>query len=154
MLNGANYRRRQQQAETHSSLEELRRRNVVDLGVSDHLMKIAKTLNATEERFSNIQSSISLSQLERSFSQFSADFEPMAKSSAILQSLRFESMTARHGRITEAHRRTFDWIFLTKSLPADDPRSSIQFSSWLKYGKGIYWITGKPGQRSPFCPHA
>jgi hypothetical protein len=60
----------------------------------------------------------------------------------ILQSLRFPTMNDRYEAITEAHNKTFEWIFQTfddLEQPWDD------FASWLQEGNGIYWICGKAG---------
>lgn len=131
---------------TETSLNELQTGQAhSDLRLSHQLADIMKNLSAIGERFSGIQSPISLTELEHSFSRFSVDFERIAVRKSIQESLLFDSMTMRHTKIPDAHRRTFDWIWLTESLPVEDHRSKIELSSWLEHGKGIYWITGKPG---------
>lgn len=141
------------QTQTHGMLEELRRCNIEqNLEASDRLASIANSLYSIDNRFSDLHSDISLEKLGKSFSHFSSDVEGMSQINSILSSLRFESMTVRHSNITEAHKRTFDWIFSTNCLPAEDPRSKIGFSSWLEHGGGLYWITGKPGILSSSVP--
>lgn len=60
----------------------------------------------------------------------------------MLESLRFDTMHHRHESITEAHQRTFEWIF-------QDPDWRVEpwsnFREWLETGTGIYWINGKAG---------
>jgi len=59
-----------------------------------------------------------------------------------LGQLQYPGMPDRHERITEAHEKTFDWIY-------QDPRLSggswSNFAKWLDSGVGPYWITGKAG---------
>lgn len=45
-------------------------------------------------------------------------------------------MNERVGEVVDAHLHTFDWIFT---------RSETGFLDWLHGGKGLFWITGKPG---------
>jgi len=60
----------------------------------------------------------------------------------LLSSLQFSDIRTREERISEAHAKTFEWIF-TKSASAETAQSS--FVDWLKSGTGLYWITGKAG---------
>src|SRR5271156_231640 len=53
----------------------------------------------------------------------------------MLHSLSFAETSHRLRDIATAHSTTFDWIF-------DD---DIDFVSWLRDDRGIYWIRGKPG---------
>ena len=63
----------------------------------------------------------------------------------ILESLKFASMPVRYSTITEAHERTFTWIYYPSKLPKNDPRSQIRFANWLQRDGGVFWISGKPG---------
>lgn len=56
--------------------------------------------------------------------------------SGILDQLSFDGMDERFDDISEAHARTFQWIY---------ERPELKFIDWLKVGQGIYWITGKAG---------
>ena len=60
----------------------------------------------------------------------------------LLESLWFAEILVREETITEAHRKTFEWIF-DRSGRAVRPWSN--FISWLEDGEGIYWISGKAG---------
>lgn len=68
--------------------------------------------------------------------------------SRILERLRFNSMEDRFGGITEAHKKTFDWIFLDQenpAVPTGKHRHWSSFIEWLHGESTLYWITGKPG---------
>jgi hypothetical protein len=60
----------------------------------------------------------------------------------ITQSLKFDSMHTRYEEILDAHTETFEWVFHEPT--AEQPPWS-NFSDWLKTGKGVYWVSGKPG---------
>ncbi|PMD58378.1 uncharacterized protein K444DRAFT_563688, partial [Hyaloscypha bicolor E] len=60
----------------------------------------------------------------------------------IRESLRFESMTHRYETISEAHQRTFEWIFRE---PEEEHLTWSSFIDWAESGSGIYWINGKAG---------
>jgi hypothetical protein len=59
----------------------------------------------------------------------------------ILNLLSFPTMSHRFEEISEAHRRTFEWIF--QSTGEKQNRSC--FTTWLSSGSGIYWMNGKAG---------
>lgn len=59
--------------------------------------------------------------------------------SRILGSLCFETMTERYEEITEAYRKTFQWIF--KEPEGGNPWTN--FADWLRSDHGLYWINGK-----------
>jgi hypothetical protein len=60
----------------------------------------------------------------------------------IRESLRFETMTNRYETISEAHQRTFEWIFRD---PEEEDLPWSSFIDWAESGNGIYWINGKAG---------
>jgi len=78
---------------------------------------------------------------------------------AILESLRYPGMTDRRDALAEAHEETFDWTFLEGETSFLKERYTIDdqeynshetvdmtFKSWLRQeGKGLFYITGKPG---------
>jgi hypothetical protein len=56
--------------------------------------------------------------------------------------LTFPQRTDRLDDVSEAHRKTFRWIF------ENAPNGEVQwdnFVEWLKSGNGFYWINGKAG---------
>ncbi|KAH8884384.1 hypothetical protein GQ53DRAFT_846311 [Thozetella sp. PMI_491] len=59
----------------------------------------------------------------------------------LLKSLWFRQMDARHRQIEQAHRETFDWIFMSPQTQQNSPR----FVEWLRNENGVFWIHGKPG---------
>ena len=67
-----------------------------------------------------------------------------------LESLKFVDMRDRYERISEAHQKTFEWVFgppgQSSSIPSIAPDQPFDnFSTWLMSDKPLYWITGKPG---------
>jgi len=60
----------------------------------------------------------------------------------LLESLKFETMTYRYETISEAHQRTFEWVFQDPDAKGKPWSSFIQ---WAESGSGIYWINGKAG---------
>ncbi|KAK4161886.1 hypothetical protein QBC43DRAFT_322955 [Cladorrhinum sp. PSN259] len=65
----------------------------------------------------------------------------------ILSSVRFKGMKARQDDISQGAPETLDWIY-GEALEDDFPHHkdlTTTFSSWLKSGRGVFNITGKPG---------
>jgi hypothetical protein len=60
----------------------------------------------------------------------------------IRNSLWISTLDDRFDDITEAHRRTFGWIYREPEFGA---RKWSNFDRWLRSGEGAYWINGKPG---------
>ena len=65
----------------------------------------------------------------------------LSKEQHILGGLHFWAMKLREASITEAHTRTFEWIFEDQAVL----RPQVKFVEWLSDGNGIYWIAGKAG---------
>lgn len=53
-----------------------------------------------------------------------------------LKSLHFPSLTTRQDTARDAYPRTFEWVWSVEDSP---------FMKWLLSGRGIFWISGKPG---------
>ncbi|KAK8215691.1 hypothetical protein IWZ01DRAFT_175264 [Phyllosticta capitalensis] len=70
------------------------------------------------------------------FERLKSEDKDAEKALDMLKRLRYVDYSKRYHDITEAHQRTFQWIF-------DNPEH--QFTHWLEQQSGIYWITGKPG---------
>jgi hypothetical protein len=68
---------------------------------------------------------------------------------ALLDALKFPTMSHRHVEIAEAHQGTFSWIFAEpRSVDSGSGNRARPWSSyvqWLLEGSGIYWINGKAG---------
>ncbi|KAI0880041.1 uncharacterized protein GGS22DRAFT_100299 [Annulohypoxylon maeteangense] len=60
----------------------------------------------------------------------------------IIDSLSFESRPVRHEAIREAHSGTFRWAFTSEDEGLDGAKRLL---TWLKSGKGIFWVSGRPG---------
>ncbi|KAF2263129.1 hypothetical protein CC78DRAFT_497371 [Lojkania enalia] len=58
----------------------------------------------------------------------------------MLQFMKYTEMGERHERISDRHRKTFEWIF--HETPN---RAWSSFPQWLKGLLPLYWITGKAG---------
>lgn len=56
--------------------------------------------------------------------------------------LQFTAMMQRQNEVTEAYRKTFEWIYQD---PVRNSRPWSSFINWLQYENGIYWINGKAG---------
>ena len=59
------------------------------------------------------------------------------KRGKILRTLHYDQLRDREFDITDAHTKTFQWVF--------GAHSSFRFREWLREKSGIYWITGKAG---------
>jgi hypothetical protein len=68
------------------------------------------------------------------------DFGPAE--TKILDCLHFRQITDRFEEVTDAHRRTFEWIYRD---PVTDQNPWSNFVQWLQRGSGCYWINGKAG---------
>lgn len=68
----------------------------------------------------------------------------------VLKSLKFNGMSERADRITNAHPKTFDWLFETQTDQdalgnLQSNAKSMSFVQWLRsQNDTIFWITGKP----------
>jgi hypothetical protein len=51
----------------------------------------------------------------------------------IMQSLHFDGMELRRSQVTEAHKRTYSWAYMSN------------FSEWMVSEGPLFWISGKPG---------
>jgi hypothetical protein len=63
----------------------------------------------------------------------------------ILSGLSIWEMDSRVEKISEAHPKTFEWIF-RKSGERNSGFRGIRFPSWLEQpSQSIYWFAGEPG---------
>lgn len=125
-----------------------------DSDLSHKLEELLISLEKINTRLNLLEAQGAPIELEDLFRQLKISVLPLGdeiirqKTPAVLASLAFSNMTTRQTKIVEAHRQTFEWVFKTKDLPEEDPRSGVTLKDWLQCGKGIYWITGKPGRDS------
>lgn len=59
------------------------------------------------------------------------------KRQSILRSLYYEQLREREFAITDAHTKTFQWVF--------GDNTTFKFREWLREQNGVYWIAGKAG---------
>ncbi|EXJ73272.1 uncharacterized protein A1O5_03032 [Cladophialophora psammophila CBS 110553] len=55
---------------------------------------------------------------------------------SVLDSIFLEDTVYRYSVVEKAHETTLDWIFL---------KPDLGMMHWLQWGRGIFWISGKPG---------
>lgn len=65
----------------------------------------------------------------------------MVKEQEVLGSLYYEHYSDRYISISPAHKKTFSWVF----NPANTSSEGKRLLWWLRQGRGVFWITGKPG---------
>jgi hypothetical protein len=81
-------------------------------------------------------------------SKVSLSERDIAKEQAILYSLDYDRRPARYEAISEAHRRTFNWLF------DDAERKALgleKFFDWMKTSGEVFWISGKPGVSATYA---
>lgn len=59
----------------------------------------------------------------------------------LIDSLKFFEIRDRQQRISQAHAKTFRWVYRHKQRGG---RPSGRLADWLERDSGIFWITGKP----------
>ena len=60
---------------------------------------------------------------------------------SLLGSLYYEGMNTRREVIHETHADTYEWIY----SPDEERGRTAHLQEWLKTGRGIFWVSGKPG---------
>ena len=127
--------------------------NCHDLGiqVSPKLERILESQRRIEEQILAVKSdpnqqgfsNTSIESLQERMSKASLSQHHIAKEQAIIGSLNFRRRPVRHSAITEAHQKTFRWIFEDEADSRSGP--NIGFADWLRRGRQSFWISGKPG---------
>ncbi|GAP91527.1 putative NACHT nucleoside triphosphatase [Rosellinia necatrix] len=132
-------------------LEELQTESHrLQLNQSAKLDQIMTALRCSEQHIEQVrhrnQSGMTLvgelKALEQQISALSLSQEEVAEEQVVLKSLSFETRPVRHESIPEAYKKTFRWVYHSEGVA---PSAAISFSSWLKSGDGVYWVSGKPG---------
>lgn len=72
------------------------------------------------------------------------DVNILAKELKVVESLLFKMISERQRRITEAHPRTYDWLFDESNVKASGG-PGVSMLDWLRTGNGTYWVSGKAG---------
>ena len=111
------------------------------LGNNDLNEMKSEILSAIQQSQSRKPSENASNGLPGRLETLAAKVKAVSKEQHILSGLHFWAMKMREASITEAHERTFEWIF--EDQPVSGPQ--VKFKEWLNYGHGIYWIAGKAG---------
>jgi hypothetical protein len=80
------------------------------------------------------------------FTRVQTEVQQLSRRHTIIQTLRYECMEVRNEAIKEAHTMTFDWIFTPSESQGLSQNLTSAFTEWLRFGSGVYWVTGKPGK--------
>jgi len=87
-----------------------------------------------------------LKSMEAHFSNLTVttkDLLDVAKEQAILKSLHFPSRGLRNEDISPPRGNTYQWILESQTEMDDEEHSSLL--AWLRYGDGMFWVSGKAG---------
>ena len=73
-----------------------------------------------------------------------SNFNELSRELRVVESLLFTTISERQRRITEAHPRTYDWLFEEANIKASES-PGVSVLDWLRTGNGTYWVSGKAG---------
>lgn len=62
----------------------------------------------------------------------------------VLKNLWYPTIKERFEEVSEAHQKTFNWVFQSHNENTMNIQSS-NFVKWLRHDGGLYWINGKAG---------
>ncbi|KAK4215063.1 hypothetical protein QBC37DRAFT_419906, partial [Rhypophila decipiens] len=99
--------------------------------------------------------------LEQRISSLSLSQYGVEHEQAVLRSLSFDNRLQRHSLISEPHVETLKWAdesYQSQRRRAGGPDKSkaarVHLANWLRQGKGVFWVSGKPGSgKSTFMKH-
>ena len=135
-LSAALYNQTKNNAEIHSSLNSVQTKaGIQEIEGSKNLEEsISELLMQTE------QISASLDVNPGLFEESISRLRIRRRRELLLRSLNASVSRRRQEMIVTSHEGTHEWIF-------DDyhEQENVMFNTWLESGKGIFWITGKPG---------
>lgn len=134
-----------------SSTEEYHQRFTASLDLSVHVLNDVSQKMDSREMFSGsthtgpsyrkitLTPSSPGAMAEGYISPYIRNFKALItqKRESILRSLFYEQLREREFSITDAHTKTFQWVF--------DANTNFKFREWLQEQNGIYWVTGKAG---------
>lgn len=134
------------QAQLIKLFKDLERENLrVAQDTTTRFQALDTQLQATQTRIFGLCGDTFWKTLHDQFSRRSFNAHQASRCNRIIASLRYEFMQTIQSAITDAHERTFSWIYRAcTSGPSSRPGTG--FAQWLQCGSGIYWITGKPGR--------
>ncbi|CAM1500670.1 Fc.00g098320.m01.CDS01 [Cosmosporella sp. VM-42] len=117
---------------------------------SKHLKELLKVLGATQSKIQNLESDLDkkylssdeIEILTTNILELSGKAETYAKEHDLLRGIDYEHRPARHEKITDAHEKTFGWVFHPSG---GNDQMQGQLLNWLSGNNGIFWVSGKPG---------
>jgi hypothetical protein len=129
---------------SHAQREETRAKDLLawKASVMQTLDDIKSLSDDARNQSTNLSSK--LNDVATTLSKWATTGNQLATEHRILKSLRFEAMNARHAQIQEAHSKTFEWAYTSRSA-TDRSCTQFKFAEWLRSGNGHYWIAGKAG---------
>ncbi|KAH8808676.1 hypothetical protein F5884DRAFT_379423 [Xylogone sp. PMI_703] len=80
--------------------------------------------------------------LSQKLSTLSLTGQQLSRERILLNTLDYEYRPTRHDAISQAHRRTFDWVF---KIPRGNNSSHANLMYWLQKLDKIFWVSGRPG---------
>ncbi|EUC51097.1 hypothetical protein COCMIDRAFT_21484 [Bipolaris oryzae ATCC 44560] len=128
----------------HAGREETRAKDLLAWKAS--VTKKLRDIQSSSDNAVNYNDNLSskLSEIASDLSEWATTGNRIATQHRILKSLHFEAMNVRHTQIPEAHSKTFEWAYTSRSI-TDRSCKQFKFAEWLRSGDGHYWIAGKPG---------
>ena len=129
-----------------SALQQSEAFQVLDLKVQTVITKLAQSPQSFDELKSLIQVEDDLikQHITKEFQQHRRDLAHERYCHQFLESLWYPEIRRRQETVSEAHQRTFQWIY----EPDGFDTSTCQWHNmvqWFEKGEGIYWISGKAG---------
>jgi len=116
--------------------------------IGKELSSIGAQISALKTGFEQRLSENDITALRKQMAAVAISNDDVAGQQAVLQSLSFSARHIRHISISEAHGRTYGWVFdgMTASKSSDIPGPATRkLLRWLEEGSGIFWISGKAG---------
>ncbi|KAL8915858.1 MAG: hypothetical protein Q9208_008820 [Pyrenodesmia sp. 3 TL-2023] len=118
--------------------------DTLDQGVRDLVLKIERGLFTTERLLAEQTVQIQ-DHFDRRFDERERGIEIDQARERFQSSLFFPDIEAREDEIVEAFEGTCKWIFDPPMVEGSNESKWHNFRHWLEAGKGVYWISGKPG---------
>ena len=112
-------------------------------GIEKHLLQIKKDVFVLQKPIDG-GTWTRINALQKQMATVVDSNNEVSRQHAILQSLTFPARPVRHDSLSEAHSKTYQWMFAETSTEAPDSAEG-SFLRWLRQGSGIFWFSGKAG---------